>query len=110
MTKCKRISPIKVHTGTVEAQNKSNPIYVSSRQFWNPVCWKGKSDALDRIIERILYHFRGLGGSKYIGLTLDWDYKEKQVHLSMLGYVDQALKLFGHENQGNAKISPTNIP
>lgn len=34
---------------------------------------------------------------KYIGLTLDWDYQEKQVHLLMPRYVEKALKRFGHE-------------
>ena len=36
-------------------------------------------------------------GNKYIGLALDWDYKGKQVHLSMPVYVDRALICFGHE-------------
>ena len=36
-------------------------------------------------------------GSKYVGLTLDWDYKKKQVPLTMPNYVEKALKRFGHE-------------
>jgi hypothetical protein len=36
-------------------------------------------------------------GTRYLGLTLDWDYKGKQVHLSMLGYIKNALVRFGHE-------------
>ena len=35
-------------------------------------------------------------GRRYIGITLDWDYKQRQVHLSMPGYVKKALKLFQH--------------
>ena len=35
-------------------------------------------------------------GARYIGITLDWDYKKRQVHLSMPGYVDKALKQFQH--------------
>ena len=31
-------------------------------------------------------------GSKYIGITLDWDYVRRQVHLSMPGYREQGLK------------------
>ena len=30
-------------------------------------------------------------GEKYIGITLDWDYERRQVHLSMPGYVKRAL-------------------
>jgi len=36
-------------------------------------------------------------GEKYIGLTLDWDYERREVHLSMPGYVAKARKEFGHE-------------
>ena len=33
-------------------------------------------------------------GKKYIGITLDWDYQKRQVHLTMPGYVQKALKQF----------------
>ncbi len=36
-------------------------------------------------------------GQRYIGITLNWDYKQRQVHLSMPGYVMKALKQFHHE-------------
>ncbi len=36
-------------------------------------------------------------GQRYIGITLNWDYKQRQVHLSMPGYVKKALKQFRHE-------------
>ena len=36
-------------------------------------------------------------GKQYIGITLDWDYKCKQVHLSMPNYVKKALQLFQHK-------------
>ncbi len=35
-------------------------------------------------------------GTCYIGITLDWDYKKRQVHLSMPNYVKRALKQFQH--------------
>ena len=35
-------------------------------------------------------------GSKYAGLTLDWDYAGRRVHLSMPGYVKEALVRFKH--------------
>ena len=31
---------------------------------------------------------------QYIGTTLDWDYRRRQVHLSMPGYAKKALKQF----------------
>jgi len=38
-------------------------------------------------------------GRRYIGITLDWDYKRQQVHLSMPGYIKKALKLFKHKRR-----------
>ena len=42
-------------------------------------------------------------GKKYCGITLDWDYvkrhRDRKVHLSILGYCDEALTHFRHEAQ-----------
>ena len=38
-------------------------------------------------------------GQRYIGIMLDWDYKRRQVHLSMTNYVTKALKQFKHKLQ-----------
>jgi hypothetical protein len=35
-------------------------------------------------------------GTRYIGIALHWDYKKRQVHLSMPNYVKKALKQFQH--------------
>ncbi len=35
-------------------------------------------------------------GTRYIGITLDWNYTKRQVHLSMPNYVTKALKQFQH--------------
>ena len=43
---------------------------------------------------------------RYIGITLDWDYNKKQVHLSMPGYVKKALKQFQHIWTGKPQHSP----
>jgi hypothetical protein len=34
------------------------------------------------------------GGTRYIGLTVDWDYKRHEVHISVPGYVEKALTCF----------------
>lgn len=36
-------------------------------------------------------------GRKYLGITLDWDYIKRECHLSMPGYVQNALTRFQHE-------------
>ena len=40
-------------------------------------------------------------GRRYIGITLDWDYKRRQVHLSMSNYVTKSLKQFKHKLKKN---------
>jgi hypothetical protein len=42
-------------------------------------------------------------GSKYIGINFDWDYDNRRVHLSMPGYIDKALKRFGHDQPKRRK-------
>jgi hypothetical protein len=35
-------------------------------------------------------------GTRYLGITLNWDYKKRKVHLPMPGYVERAHARFGH--------------
>jgi hypothetical protein len=44
--------------------------------------------------------------SKYIGITLDWDYRNRRFHLSMPGYITKALQHFGHERPRQLQNSP----
>jgi hypothetical protein len=45
-------------------------------------------------------------GSKYIGLTIDWDYVRHQVHISMPKYVSKAMKRFNLSPPQTAQSSP----
>ena len=45
-------------------------------------------------------------GNRYIGITLDWDYKQRQVHLSMPGYVAKALRQFKHDMPRRKQNAP----
>ena len=45
-------------------------------------------------------------GKKFIGLTLDWDYVTQKVHVSMPGYIDNALARFQHERPKRKQYSP----
>ena len=38
-------------------------------------------------------------GTRYIGITLDWNYKRIQVHLSLPGYTKKALTQFSHKKK-----------
>ena len=51
------------------------------------------------LLQALLDHYQvttDWTGSRYIGITLDWDYAKHQVHLSMSGYIDNALQQFQH--------------
>ena len=37
------------------------------------------------------------GGTRYLGITLEWDYVNRKVHLLMPGYVPKVLKRFKHK-------------
>ena len=45
-------------------------------------------------------------GTKYIGITFEWDYSNRRVHLSMPGYITKALQRFGHEKPRRVQNSP----
>ena len=45
-------------------------------------------------------------GSKYLGLTLRWDYKRHTVDISMPGYIQRALQRFMHPTPKRAQHSP----
>jgi hypothetical protein len=44
--------------------------------------------------------------TKYIGLTIEWDYANQKVHLHMPGYLDKALLRFKHEMPKSKQNSP----
>ena len=45
-------------------------------------------------------------GTKFIGLTLEWDYPSRKVHISMPGYIDEALTRFKHKQPTRKQYSP----
>ena len=54
----------------------------------------------DHLINALNEHYKvaeDWEGAKYGGITLNWDYKRRQVHLMMPGYVHEALTQIQHE-------------
>jgi hypothetical protein len=45
-------------------------------------------------------------GTAYCGLTLDWDYKNRTVDLSMPGYIKAALHMYQHPAPAHPEHSP----
>jgi len=44
--------------------------------------------------------------TKYIGLTIEWDYADGKVHIHMPGYLDKVMKRFKHEIPHKIQNSP----
>ena len=45
-------------------------------------------------------------GTKFIELTLEWDYPSRKVHISMPGYINEALTRFKHKQPTRKQYSP----
>ena len=72
------------------------------------VKYVGKEHA-DHLMDIIRKHYKmteDWKGEKYIGLTLDWDYERREVHLSMPGYVAKGRKRFHHPMPRRRQDSP----
>ena len=61
---------------------------------------------LQATLERHYKVTQDWAGTRYIGITLDWDYDKCQVHLSMPGYVTKALKQFDHPTPKRKQNAP----
>jgi hypothetical protein len=61
---------------------------------------------LIRILKEYYEILEDWSGNKYIGITFDWDYVNRRVHLSMPGYIERALQCFGHNRSPRMQNSP----
>ena len=58
--------------------------------------------ALDKHYETTI----NMTGKRYLGLTLDWDYSKREVHVSMLEYIPDALVRFQHQAPKKPQYQP----
>ena len=68
-----------------------------------------KQEDVDHLINAIKRYYPitvDTEATKYIGLTIDWDYKNRKAHIHMPGYLDKALVQFKHEAPGKIQNSP----
>ena len=86
---------------------------------WRPICFTlivddfgvkyvGREHA-EHLLGAIEEHYEcssDWDGERYLGMTLDWDYERREVHLSMPGYVHEALQRFRHEMPRKPNDSP----
>ena len=64
-------------------------------------------DALIKLLEGTYPCKCDWSGSRYVGVHLDWDYKNRTLKTSMPGYVKKALLQFQHIRKGKPQHSPS---
>jgi hypothetical protein len=98
-------------------QSKINPGFWT--HDWRPICFAlcvddfgvkyvGKEHA-DHLIQTLQGHYEismDWNGRRYIGLTLQWDYQHRSVHLSMPGYCEKAGQRFHHSKPNKPQHQP----
>ena len=72
------------------------------------VKYVGKDNAkhLIKVLEEHYDLSKDWHGTKYCGLSLDWDYKKREIHLSMPGYVEKAFARFKHSKARKVQDQP----
>ena len=88
----------KIGARFVETQYKAHIFHASYQQLWREVHKTRDVDNLKTTLEHNYSVTVDWMGKRYIGITLDWDYEQKRVHLSMPNCVKKALQLFQHKN------------
>jgi hypothetical protein len=67
---------------------------------------KNKADHLMSILKQDYEINTDWEGTRYLRLTLNWDYKKCKVHLSMPGYIKNALIRFSHKLPNKPQLQP----
>jgi hypothetical protein len=90
------------------AHTKTRPITFTLVVDDFGVKYVGKEHALhlQQVLEEHYKVSTDWTGNRYIGITLDWDYDRRKVHLSMPGYKDKALRQFQHQKLPEPQHSP----
>eukprot|EP00978_Attheya_sp_CCMP212_P010663 scaffold25948_cov32-Attheya_sp.AAC.1 len=84
-TSTTRILRGETHARPMETHNKTTNIYPNGRRFWD---WDG---------------------ALYCDITLDWNYEEGWVDISMPGYIKKVLQKYKHEAPTRPQNSPYHI-
>jgi hypothetical protein len=99
------------------SQSKITPGYW--KHEWRPISFTlivddfgvkyiGKEHAM-HLIKTLKEHYEveeDWDGRRYVGVTIDWDYRNREVHLSMPEYVEWALARFGHPTPDKPQHQP----
>jgi hypothetical protein len=81
-------------------------LYPCCRQLWGKYINKDNAEHLLEVLKKDYTCDTDKEGTRYLGLSLDWDYKGRNIHLNMPGYVEKALARFNHENPYKPQHQP----
>ena len=74
--------------------------------LWCQICQQWKCITPQISPQTVIQNHERLRGTKYVGLTIDWQYKTKQVYISMPGYISKALKCFNYKAWKKMQYQP----
>lgn len=89
--------------------------FIDHRRFRRQICWQRTCRNLLSVLKNDYTVSDDWEGAKCAGIDLDWDYANRQVHMSMPGYCREALTRFGHQykrhyNQPHRHELPVYVP
>jgi hypothetical protein len=76
------------------------------------ICYETEDD-LQHLLHALQQYYTistDLTGTSYIGLTIEWDYVQRTVDISMPGFIERALQRFNHPLPGRPQHSPHRAP
>ena len=90
----------------METQYKKHRVHTGSGLFWNQVHQQAGCRAPGQCTRRFICPHKGLGRNIFLGLTLNWDYTNRTVDVSIPKYVNAALHKFHHPTPLKPQDSP----
>ena len=93
-------------SGVLDSLMAPHQFHIGIRLLWSKVCGKGVRRPPSASPQRKLQNKWDWEGKKYISLTFDWDYINRQVHVSMRGYVNMSLIRFKHKTPKRKQDQP----
>ena len=77
-----------------------------SRQFWNQVQGRRTGNPFEKTLEKWCDVTVDWTGSKYVGISLMWEYKQRTLETSVPGFVNKALTKYQHPKPAKPQHAP----
>ena len=106
MTCKKWIQAKQTYPRVVDASHKTHPVLSFHQSLWHQICQQRQCRTFEMCLEEKYKITKEWRGNKYVELELDWNYKNNEVYLSMLGYVHKVLICFNHKQPKKLQHQP----